>query len=37
MEGFVNYNDVEFLLQKSLFGEYSHVGHNRKEDDVQKI
>ncbi len=37
MEGFVSYNDVEFLFQKSLSGEYSHVGHNHKEDDVQKI
>ncbi len=37
MEGFVNYSDVEFLLQKSLFGEYFHVGHNCKEDDIQKI
>lgn len=37
MEGFVNYNDVEFLFQKSLSSEYSHVGHNYTEDDVQKI
>jgi hypothetical protein len=37
MEGFVNYSDVEFLFQKSLSSEYSHAGHNRKEDDVQKI
>ncbi|CAM6028635.1 unnamed protein product [Sphagnum balticum] len=38
MEGFVNYNDVEILLQKSLSGEYFHVGHNRKKEvDVQKI
>ncbi len=37
MEGFVNYSDVEFLFQKSLSSEYSHVGHNCKEDDVQKI
>jgi hypothetical protein len=37
MEGFVNYRHVEFLLQKSIFGEYSHVGHNHKEEDVQKI
>jgi hypothetical protein len=36
--GFVNYTDVEILFQKSLSGEYSHVGHNRKKEvDVQKI